>query len=92
MKKYVRLVATSDTLVGFCGKKEEHKCQSHFLVTVGEGAVGYETIIDAFKNCVIGHYARVIIANDLHENIPHLVVVVHPMCNKFDGNFVHQQW
>ena len=42
--------------MGFCGKKEEHKCQSHFLVTIGEGVVGYEIITDAFKNCVVGHY------------------------------------
>ena len=73
---------------GFCGKKE-HKCQSHFLVTVGEGTAGYEIIIDAFKNCVIGHYAHVIIENPLHEKLPHLVVVVHPTCNRFDANFVH---
>jgi hypothetical protein len=29
VKKYVRWVEKSDTMVGFCGKKEEHKCQSH---------------------------------------------------------------
>ena len=63
MKKNVRWVAKIDTLVGFLGKKEEHKCQSHFLVTFGEGTIGYEIITDAFKNCVIGHYTRVIIAN-----------------------------
>ena len=85
-------VEKSDTLVGFFGKKEEHNCQSHLLVTVGGGAVGYDIITDSFKNCVIGHYARVIIANPLHEKLPHLVVVVHPTCNRFDANFVHQQW
>ena len=41
---------------------------------------------------MIGHYACVIIANHLYGNIPHLVVVVHPRCNMFDANFVHQQW
>ena len=85
-------VAKSDTLVGFCGKKEEHKFQSHFLVIVGEGAAGYEIITNSFNNCVIGHYACVIIANPLHEKIPHLVVVFHPTCNRFDANFVHHQW
>jgi hypothetical protein len=44
VKKYVRWVEKSDTLVGFCGKKEEHKCQSHFLVKFGEGVAGYEII------------------------------------------------
>ena len=93
VKKYIRWVAKSDTLVGFCGKKEEHKCQSHFLVTVGEAAAVYEIITYSFKNCVIGNYACVIfIAKPLHKNIPHLVVVVHPTCNKFDANFFHQQW
>jgi len=29
-------------------------------------------------NNAISHYARVIIANHLHEKLPHLVVVVHP--------------
>ena len=92
VKKYVRWVAKSDTLVGFCGKKEEHKFQSHFLVTVDEGVAGYEIITNAFKNCMIGHYAHVIIENHLHDNIPHLVVVVHPTCNIFDANLVHRQW
>ena len=92
MKKYVRWVAKSDTLVGFCGKKEEHKCQSHFLVKVGEGVVAYEIITNAFNNYVIGHYSCVIIVNHLHEKLSHLVVFFHPTCNRFDANFVHRQW
>jgi len=40
VKKYVRWVAKSDALVGFCCKKEEHNCQSHLSVTVGEGVAG----------------------------------------------------
>ena len=59
---------------------------------VGEGIAGYEIIIDSFKNCVIGYCAHFIIDNPLHEKIPHLFLVFHPMCNKFDANFVHQQW
>ena len=59
---------------------------------VGEGTTGYEIITYAFKNCVIGHYARFIIENPLHEKIPDLVVVVHPTCNRFDPNFFHRQW
>ena len=92
VKKYVKWVAKSDTLVGFCGMKEEHKCQSHLLVTTGEAVADCEIITNSFKNSVIGHYACVIISNPLHENIPHLVVVVHPTCNMFDANFVHRQW
>lgn len=35
---------------------------------------------------------RVIIANYLHERLSHLVLVVHPTCNRFNANFVYQQW
>jgi len=42
VKKYVRWVAKIDTLMGFCGTKEEHQYQSNFLVRVGKGDVGYE--------------------------------------------------
>ena len=59
---------------------------------VGEGVVGYEIITYSFKNNVIGHYAHVIITKPLHENLPRLVVVVHPTCNRFNANFVYQQW
>lgn len=92
VRKYVRWVAKSDTLVGFCGNKEEHQCQSYFLVTVSEGVVGYDIITYSCKNNVIVHYARVIIANPLHEKLPCLVVVAHPTCNRFNANFVCQQW
>ena len=61
-------------------------------MTVDEGAADYEIITDAFKNCVIGHYAHVIIANPLHEKLPHLVVVVHPTCKRFGEIFFHRQW
>lgn len=90
VKKYVRWVAKSDTLVQFCGTKEEHQWQSHFLVRVYDEAVGYEIIKYSFKENVIGHYACAIIENPLHENLPHLVVVVHPTCNRFNANFVYQ--
>jgi hypothetical protein len=63
--------------VGFCGKKEEHKCQSHFSVLVGEGIPRYKIIIDTFKNCVIDHCACVISVKVLHAKLLRLVVVVH---------------
>lgn len=90
--KYVRWVEKSDTLVGFCGNKEEHQCQSHFLVIVGKGVARFDIITDSFKNNIIGHYARVIIVDPLHENIPPLVVVSHPTYNRFNAKKIHQQW
>lgn len=53
VRKHVRWVEKSDTLVGFCGNKEEHQCQSHFLVIVGEGVADYDNITNSFKNNVI---------------------------------------
>ena len=47
VKKYVRWVEKSDTLVRFYGKKE-HKCQSHFLVTISEGVTRYNIIYIKF--------------------------------------------
>jgi len=90
VKKNVRWVAKSDTLVGFCGTREEHQCQSHFLLTVGDRVVGCEIIIDSFKNNVMGHYSHVIILKPLHERLPHLVMVIHPTRNRFNANFVYQ--
>jgi hypothetical protein len=49
-------------------------------------------LLQTLKNCVIGHYARVVIANPLYDKLPRLVMVVHPTCNRFNANFVHQQW
>lgn len=92
VRKYVRWVEKSDTLVGFCGNKEEHQCQSHFLVTIGEGVSDYDIITYYFKNNAIGHYASIIIANPLHEKIPRLVVVAHPTWNRFDAKKFRQQW
>ena len=60
-------------------------------MTVGEGDAVYDIITNTFNNSVIGHYACVIIANPLHEKLPYFIVVVHPMCNMFDANFVHRQ-
>lgn len=67
------------------GNKQEHQCQSNFLVIVGDGVAGYDIIVNYFKNNVIGHYAHVIIANPLHEKPPRLVVVSHPTCNRFNA-------
>lgn len=57
---------------------------------VGERVAGFDIITNSFKNNVVGHNARVIIANPLHEKIPCLVVVSHPTCNRFNANFVCQ--
>ena len=85
--------ATNDTLLGFCGRKgEDHQCSSNDLIIVGDGAQGYETIVDAFQNHTVGHYARLLIVNPLHEHLPRLALVVHCTCNRFDSEFIKNQW
>ncbi|MCO5564819.1 hypothetical protein L7F22_018487 [Adiantum nelumboides] len=44
-----------DTLVGFDGyKTDDHECMTTCMIKVGEGQKSYDTIVDAFQNCVVG--------------------------------------
>ena len=82
-----------DKLLAFCGVKgPNHQCLDHFTVKVGDGEEGYNTIFSAFKNNVIGNYARAIILNPLVPNLPCLPILIMPTCNHFDTDFVHRQW
>jgi hypothetical protein len=82
----------SDSLVGFCGPKEGHVCSSTFKPVVGTRQMGYENIVDAFQNYIIGSFARVIMVNPLHEKLPRLVLVVSYTCNCFDASWMKKQW
>ena len=62
------------------------------LFLVGDGEEGYNTIFSAFRNNVIGNYARAIILNPLAPNLPRLPILIMPTCNRFDTDFVHRQW
>ena len=82
-----------DELLGFCGVDGDgHQCLDHFTVNVGEGEEGYNTITSAFQEYKIGSYARAIILNPLHPNLPRVAVLCMPTCNRFDTAFVHRQW
>ena len=82
-----------DELLGFCGiKGANHQCLDQFTVRVGDGEEGYNTIFSAFRNNVIGNYARAIILNPLLPNLPRLPILIMPTCNRFDTEFVHRQW
>ena len=84
---------TNDVLLGFCGMNgDNHQCLDHFAVDVGDGEEGYNAIISAFQECKIGSYARAIMLNPLHPNLPRLAILCMPTCNKFDTTFVHRQW
>ena len=82
-----------DELLGFCGiKGANHQCLDQFTVRVRDGEEGYNTIFSAFRNNVIGNYARAIILNPLLPNLPRLPILIMPTCNRFDTEFVHRQW
>jgi len=92
VKRMVRWLPKSDTLLGFCGKKEGHKCIAGLEIKVGEGQSGYKAIEDAFQENVVGHQARCIIVNPLHPEFPRLCLVATSTCNQFDAKWVQDQW
>ncbi|KAL9954636.1 hypothetical protein ACROYT_G042201 [Oculina patagonica] len=69
-----------------------HQCLDHFTVDVGDGEEGYNAIVSAFKECKLGSFARAIMLNPLHPNLPRLAILCMPTCNKFDTTFVYRQW
>ena len=81
-----------DTLVGFCGPKDDHVCVSNYKVVVGMGDAGYNNIVDGFRINRVGAFARIIMVNLLHSSLPRLVLVVTCTCNCFDASWVRQQW
>lgn len=92
VKRCIRWVARSYLLLGFCGKKTNHEYVENFVVLAGSGVDGYERIMNAFRNNMIAHYARVIIINPMHARLPCLVLVVMFTCNRFDHHFGRRQW
>ena len=92
VKRSVRWVARDDVLLGFCGPIDNHICISNYIVEVGSGVTGYESIVNSFKANVRAHYARVLIVNPLHARLPRLVAVIQLTCNRFDSKDVQNQW
>lgn len=92
VKRSVRWVARDDVLLGFCGPIDNHNCISDYIVEVGSGVTGYESIVNSFKSNVRAHYARVLIVNPLHARLPRLVAVIQLTCNRFDSKDVQNQW
>ena len=83
----------TDELIGFCGPDGPgHQCVADFRIFVGDGVAGFNTIVQAFENNKIGTYARALIINPMHKRLPRLPILQHATCNKFDSEFVSQQW
>lgn len=64
----------------------------NFSVRVGEGEEGYNAMIAAFQDYKIGTYAKAIMLNSLHPNLPRVAILTMPTCNSFDNDFVPRQW
>ena len=55
------------------------ECSAGYEVTItSDGTVGYRQIEHAFQTNVIGGYARAIMNNPLHLDLPAMVIVLHP--------------
>ena len=91
-KQSVRWVARDDVLLGFCSPIDNHKCFSDYIVEVGFGVTGFESIVNLFKSNVCAHYARVLIINPLHARLPRLVAIIQLTCNRFDSKDMQNQW
>jgi hypothetical protein len=93
----VRWSQGKDVLIGFCGKVgANHKCDPHGVVVSlkdgDEDQTVYEQMVGAFEDYRIGWYGRVIMINPLCAELPAVAVLFQPTCNKFDADFVRQQW
>jgi hypothetical protein len=46
--------ARSDTIIGFCGPKENHICIPHYKPAVGVGDAGYNKMVESFRSDKVG--------------------------------------
>ena len=90
---HMTYVEALDELLGFCGVTGDN-CQylDHFTVKVGDEEKGYNATISALQECKIGSYARAMILNALHPNLPRVAILCMPTCDKFDTMVVYSQW
>lgn len=58
----------------FYGPKGNYNYVSSYKVVVGDGELGYNKIVDAFRNDKIGGFVRVVMVSPLHEKLPRLVL------------------
>ncbi|KAL3680514.1 hypothetical protein R1sor_023470 [Riccia sorocarpa] len=56
VKPRIRWEAKRDTLIGFCGNKENHVCEFGLELEVGCGEVRYSKIVNSFEQNVQGSY------------------------------------
>ena len=82
----------TDSFIGFCGIEEDnHQCMTNIAIKVGDGEHGYQQIVNAFTNYRIGNYARVVMINPVHPNLPKIPIFNMTSCNSFDAGIVQSQ-
>ena len=60
---------------GWCGLEgQEHECDPDFIHNVGDGEDAYQRLVEAFRNNRVAGFARVILINPLHADLPPFVV------------------
>ena len=96
IEKVISYHQETDELLGFCGLKrdnpDEHQCLGDVHIVVGDDDRSYQRIIGAFNDYKIGNYAKVILLNPMHKNLPRVVVCLVPTCNRFIHYDVCRQW
>ena len=84
-----------DELIGFCGAKladGTHECLLDKRIVIGDDEHSYDRLVKAFQENQVGGYARVILLNPLHPNLPRVVLWLTPTCNRFTHLDVERQW
>ena len=69
-----------------------HKCLFDKRIVIGDDENSYDRMVKAFQEHQVGGYARAILLNPLHPNLPRVVLWLTPTCNRFTHVDVEKQW
>ena len=92
VKSRIAWEAKWDTLASFYRLWNNHICVTNYKSTIGFGEAGYNKVLESFRFDKVRGFARVIVVNLLHGELPRLVLVVCCTCNCFDSTLVRKQW
>ena len=91
--KYLTYNQKTDIIIESCGEKSSnHQCVVDYKHHVGDGDGAYKGVVKFFESSVVSSMARVMIFNPLHIHLPTLVIYLGATCNKFDHQYVKDQW
>ena len=83
----------SDQVWGWCGVNNlHHKCDPDFVHIIGNDDNSYDELLAAFRNNRMAGFARIVMVNPIHYDLPPMVVLLQANCNKFDASMVREQW